>query len=950
MMRSLCFVVFTALVLGACASTDSTTDSAPPAQAQQTPPANLMPIDTNVRIDTLANGLVYYLRRNTEPMNRAELRLVINAGSVLEDDDQLGLAHFLEHMLFNGTERFPEMELVNFLERTGMEFGPDVNAYTSFDETVYMLQIPTDSTEIVENAFQVLEDWASAATLSDEEIDKERGVVVEEWRLSDQNASGRIRDQILPILLADSRYEHRLPIGDTTIIKNAPPETVRRYYNTWYRPDLMAVVAVGDFDIDQYEALIREHFSNLTNPTDATPRPTYDVPVQRDTRIKVATDPEYPIASVQVGFKRQAHPLLTEDDYRRLIVNGSFNSMLNARLNEIERRADAPFLSGGVSDGGFVRPMAMYSLTARVEEDKVLTGLEALLDEVERVRQFGFTATEWEREQRETLRSYRRAYDERENRQSSAFASEYVDFFLEQTATPGIAYEYELVQRLLADITLDEINTRAAALLQPDGRIVIVTMPEKDGLTPPTEAQLAAVLDAVQDKTLTPYEDAVQEEELLADIPAPVEVTSTESIPEIDVEILTLANGVRVAMKPTDFKADEVRFVASSPGGTSLVPDEDYFSASQAASLVSLGGIGAFDRTGLEKHLAGKVVGVAPYISELEEGLQGVASPEDLETLFQLIYLHFTAPRADPEALAVQQNNQRSFLLNRSNTPTAALQDTLIAALYGDHPRRGVPTMADIDALSLETAMSVYQDRFADASDFTFTFVGNFDPAYLTQLAQTYLGTLPSTGRVETWRDVSPDPPAGVIEKIARKGQEDQSIVYLYFSGKGDPSLKNRMTMNALQNVLDIVMREELREERSGIYSPFVNTSFSVVPDSAFSVTIGFGCDPARAEELAGAVFGEIDKLKADGPSDDTVVKAQEQLRRSREESLEQNNFWVGALDYYLTAPYAEPQELLTFNDRVAALTAADLQTAVKEYLRDDQYVQVILYPEAFGE
>jgi zinc protease len=902
-----------------------------------------------VRADTLANGLIYYIRPNTEPANRAELRLVINAGSVQEEEDQRGLAHFLEHMLFNGTEHFPEQELVDFLERTGMRFGPDVNAYTSFDETVYTLQVPTDSADIMATAFDVLRDWAANATLAAEAVDQERGVIIEEWRQREQNAGGRIRDQILPTLLADSRYADRLPIGDTTTIQNAPPERLRSFYETWYRPDLMAVVVVGDVDVDAMEAAIRTHFADLDNPPAPEPRSTYAVPDHAETLYEIATDLEYPIAAVQVAFKRDAEPLRTVDDYRTMLLDRLFRGMLNQRLNEIERQADAPFLSAGLSRGGLVRPLDLVSLGARVQEDSLLTGLQAVLTEAERARRFGFTPTEWDRQRKATLRAYEQAYEERENTPSGRLAGELVSLHLENEAAPGIAYEYDLVQRLLDEITLEEINAQAAALLDTTNRVVIVTMPEKDALPPPTPEALAAVLDAVQDQPLTPYEDAVRDEDLMPTVPSPVPVAARDSIPELGVTTVTLANGVRVVMKPTDFKADEVRFVASSPGGTSLVADSAYYAASQAAALVRLSGVGAFDRTALEKKLAGQVVSVAPYISELEEGLRGSASPEDLTTLFQLIHLYVTAPRADSSALAVQKNNQRSFLRNRSNTPFGVLQDTLISALYGDAPRRQVPTLDQIDDLDLQDAYRIYQNRFADTDDFMFTFVGNFDPDSLTTLAQTYLGTLPTTPRSETWRDVAPEPPSDIVTKTAYKGQENQSIAQVLFTGPIDLDATSSLTMQALEGVLQIIMREELREERSGIYSPFVNASVSRRPDSTYTVAIGFSCDPERAQELIGAVFAEIDTLQTQGPTADLVTKAKEQLRRSREVALEQNGFWVGTLDYYFTMPGEDPLDMLTYDERLATITADDIQAAARRTLLDDRYVQVVLYPESYA-
>ncbi|MFQ5569439.1 MAG: M16 family metallopeptidase [Rhodothermales bacterium] len=944
------------VTLGACAGTEHATESAlssdeapTPAPAASPSDDTHLPLDPNVRIDTLDNGVVYYIRANDEPKNRAELRLALDAGSVLEDDDQQGLAHFVEHMLFNGTRRFQEQDLIDFLERTGMRFGPDINAYTSFDETVYMLEIPTDSAAIVERAFDVLEDWAGYATLSDDEIDKERGVVVEEWR-SGRGAGGRISDQILPVLLAGSHYKDRLPIGDTTTLRHADYETLRRFYRDWYRPDLMAVVAVGDFEVDRMEALIREHFATLPSPGQPRPRPTFDVPGHEETLYKVATDPEYPITQVQVNFKQETRPFRTIDDYRDRIAGSMFNSMLNKRFAEISRRGDAAFLGAGVSRGGFVRPSTFYSIGARVHDDSILVGLEAVLTEAARVRLHGFTETELARQKQETLRAYERAYNERENTNSAAYAGEYVNHFLEDEPAPGIAYEYALIQQLLPEITVEEVNRRVAELLAERNRVVLVTMPEKESLTPPTEAELAAVLDGMQHQSFAPYVDDVTDAPLIAVVPDPAAVTAEREITELGITEITLENGIRVVMKPTDFKDDEVRFTAFSPGGHSLVPDAEFLDASLASALMARSGVGAFDRTALQKKLSGKVVSVSPYIGELEEGLRGSASPEDLETLFQLIHLYVTAPRADTSALVAFQNQQRAFLANRSATPGSALQDTLITALYGNHPRYQIPTVEQIDHIDLQRAYSVYRDRFADMDDFTFIFVGNFEIDALKELARTYLGTLPATPREETWRDVSPDLPTDVVAKTVKKGQEPQSQVVLIFHGPFVYDREHRHRLRSLEGVLDIKLREELREERAGIYSAAVQSSASSIPDSTYQFTIFFGCDPERAEELIEAVFAEIEEVKGDEVLDDYVAKVQEQQRRQRETSLEQNGFWVGTLDFYYSHPNEDLLDVLRYDELIDSLTGDDIRQAARRYFDADRYVKVVLYPEHFGE
>ena len=911
----------------------------------------MLPTDPNVRIGQLENGLTYYIRKNEEPADRAALRLAVNAGSVLETNEQQGLAHFLEHMLFNGTRRFEGQELVDFLERTGMRFGPDVNAYTSFDETVYKLQVPTDTARIFKTAFDVLEDWAAHATLSEEQIDKERGVVIEEWRMRQQNAQGRIMEEILPVMLHGSRYAERLPIGDTSVVKNASYETIRQFYRDWYRPGLMAVVAVGDFDPDSVETLIRERFSDLEAPSDPPLRRSYEVPGHEETLYEVVTDPEYPYAAVEVGFKKKAEPTKTVDDYRDVLAGRMFNDMLNKRFEEITNEAGSPFVSARVYQGSFVRPSEFYGLTAQVQPDSVLTGLEALLTEAKRVRQHGFTQAELARQKKETLRSYRKFYQERQNTQSSTYASEYVASFLEDEPIPGIENEYELAQRLLPEISLEEVNEQAAELLAQENRFVLSYLPEKEGLEPPTEQELAAVIEQVEDKPVAPYQQGeVSDAPLVSDVPVPAEVTSQRTIEEVGVTEITLENGVRVVMKPTDFKEDEVRFTAFSPGGSSLVSDSAYFEASNAATLVARSGVGAFERSELRKRLAGQVVSVAPYISELEEGMRGSASPDDLKTLFQLIHLYFTNPRADSSAFSAWQSELRAQLSNRSLSPQAAFQDSVRAALYGDHPRRQAPTVSMVNNLDFPQAIDIYQERFSDAGDFTFVFVGNFDPDRLRELARTYLGTLPSTPRQESWRDVAPGLPEGVVTKTARRGQDARSLVALFFHGPFTYTQQNRHRLRALESVLNIKLREELREERSGVYNVSVRAQTSNRPDSTYRLQIVFSCAPDRVQELVNAVFSEIEALKENPPSAEYLTKVKEQQRRERETDLESNAFWVSTLDFYYSHPDENVRDVLDYPGLIESLDAEAIQQAARRYLDRDRYAKVVLYPEDFNQ
>lgn len=913
----------------------------------QLDPGDLLPMAPQVRVGRLDNGLTYYVRENSEPANRAELWLIINAGSALEDDDQLGLAHFLEHMLFNGTRRFEGQALIDFFESIGMEFGPDINAYTSFDETVYTIQVPTNSDADIETAFQVLEDWAGYATLSPEEIDKERGVIVEEWRLRDLNASGRIRDQILPTLLGDSRYLARLPIGDMDVVRDAPPEALRRYYETWYRPDLMALVAVGDFQDDQIEARIREHFSTLTVPEDPVQRTAYSLPDHEETRYQVVTDPEQPYTTLDVSVKQPARKVRTVDDYRDLVIRYLFTFTFNRRLDELTRQEDAPFLLAQASTGNLVRPVDVYSVSAQVEDGGVIAGLDAVMTEIERVRRHGFTESEIERAKKDVLRFFEAAYAERENRDSAAHAQEYRDHFLANQASPGIEFELKLVQDLLPGIALEDVNRVAEDLVGQANRTVILIAPEKEDVTLPDEADLASAVEAVQTKAIDPYVDTSAGLSLMEEIPEAAAIVDELAIPELEVTEIELDNGVRVIMKPTDFREEEVVFTAISPGGSSLVSDADFPEAAVVEFVVAQSGIGNLTYPELTRLLSGKRVGVNPSIDELTEGLGGSASTEDLETLFQLIHLYVAEPRVDEAAFTRIQDQLRAALANRDLNPNAALQDALSEALYGDTIRRGTLPLEEVEALDLDKAFEIYQDRFGDASDFTFVFVGSFDVDTLTALAQTYLGSLRGSDREETWVDVAPDPPEGVVERDVFEGLEDRSIVQLVFTGTMDPTPENQLRLALLERVLDILIREDLREERAGIYSAFIGSGVAEEPDQTYTVSIAFSADPERVDELVGAVFAQIEDLRNNGPSAENLVKIKEQESRDFEEALEDNGFWLGLLSEYAFDPEEDVLGVLSYQDRIDAQSVEDIRQAAQELLSPDRFVRVVLYPKA---
>ena len=934
----------TAPVASDSATSDNTALVSQVAQWQLTDP---LPVDPNLRVGKLANGLTYVIRRNGEPAQRAELRLAVNAGSLLEDADQQGLAHLLEHMMFNGTQRFPKQALVDYLESIGMQFGADVNAYTSFDETVYMLQVPTDQPKIVGKAFDILEDWAGHATLDPVEIDKERGVVVEEWRLRDKGAQGRIVNQWYPFVLAGSQYAQRLPIGQMEVVRNAPAEALQRFYQRWYRPELMTVVAVGDFDLDQVEGLIKEHFDRLPTSQQPTTRPDFAVPPSTQDRILTITDPEYPYALVDLTYHQAAKAEVTVGDFHDQLLIDLANQMLNARYDEISRQQNAPFVGAVSYQNTLVRPVQENGVQAQVEENKILTGTLALVTELERVRRYGFTETELIRAKATLLRGYEQQYAEREKSDSGSYAGAYVDAFLTQAATPGIAIRYALAQRFLPAIQLAEVNQQATTLLQNQSRYLLVVAPEKKELTLPSEAELAAVLTQVQAAQIEPYVDQVAAAQLMTTLPAPVAIISETTDSQLGITQFTLANGVQVILKPTDFKADEVLLRAVSPGGSSLVADADFREADNISTIVTNSGVGDFDYNGLTRLLNGKVVNLSPYIDQLNEGFQGSSSTKDLETLLQLLYLYVTKPRADKSAFTTFQDQMRTALENRSLSVDAAFGDAITHARYGDSIRYRPLTLAEVDGFDLQRAVEIYHERFADTSDFTFVFVGNFDVDALKKLTQIYLGNLPAGTRHENWKDVKPNPPPGQIEQTIYKGQDEQSRSFLLFTGTIDPTPRNRLLLRLLQDVLDIRLRNDLREERSGTYSPGVSANIAKNPDQSYGFYVTFGSDPKRVEELIKATWGDIADVKAQGPHADEFEKVTEQARRSHEKALRENQYWLTQLGDHAADPAEPLDNLLSFDETLASIQPADIQQAATDYLPIDRYIKVIQLPEA---
>ena len=898
--------------------------------------------------------MAYYVRHNEEPRNRAQLSLVLKVGSALEEEDQRGLAHFVEHMAFNGTERFEKQQIIEYLESIGSTLGAHVNAGTSYDYTLYWLEFPTDDPDILETAFQILSDWAYAVSFAPEEVELERGVILEEWRLG-QGFDSRLDAQLFPAIFGSSRYSDRSPIGLTEVIETAPVERLRDFYESWYRPDLMAVVAVGDFDTEEIEAKVKQHFApppegealqERAAVAPSTDRPLFDIPYHDEPRVVVFTDPEAP--GTQVSLYRKVLAGIGQDlaGFRRFVAESLAFMMLNARLFERAQVADAPYLWAGGDRFGFVGPADILGFSAWVQQGGVERGFEAVLEEMQRARQHGFTDGELAREKVTLLSSVESVYKERDQRESPDLVQEYVDHFLDETPSPGIEAEWELYQELLPQISLSEIDEIAASWTELANTVLLVFRPGEPDADADGElaTALQTQLESADTLEVEPYVEDFDDVPLLATLPTPGSITGEEAIESIDAIRWTLSNGITVIAKQTDFRNDEVRFSAHSPGGHSLVADADHVSAQYAATLVDGSGAGLHDSVTLDKLLAGKRVSVSPYIDELFEGFRGNASPDDLETLFQLITLYATAPRLDPAYFERYESSRRSLAETRASQPDAVLYDTANTVLAQSHFRRRTLSLELLEELSLERAEAVYADRFADLGDATFVFVGAFDWEDLRSLTATYLASLPTGGRAEQWRDVGIDPPAGLEDHVVRIGIEPRSTTILVYAGDMEWSGQEALTLGAVGEMLQIRLRERVREQLGGTYSIGVNARARFLPDPEYQVSIIFGSDPARAEELFGEVLKELDWLREGGEQKylDTV---KELLSTPREEQLRDNGFWLNQIRTAMQRgkPF---EEIFGFDEWLEALTLEQVADAARRYLTEDRYVKVVLLPE----
>ena len=915
------------------------------AQQPQMPP---IPTDPNVRIGKLENGLTYYIRHNELPENRADFYIAQKVGSILEEENQRGLAHFLEHMCFNGTTNFPGKGIIDWLETIGVKFGENLNAYTSVEETVYNIDnVPVIRDGIVDSCLLILHDWANDLTLAEAEIDNERGVIHEEWRTR-QGAMMRMYEQSLPKAMEGSKYGHRLPIGTIEVIDNFPYQALRDYYEAWYRPDQQGIIVVGDVDVDKVEAKIKELFSPIQMPANAPERKYEPVPDNKEPIITIAKDKEQPSTMIYIWHKHPATPNEAKGNIGYLVQNYLFSmieSMLNARLEELRQSANPPFIAAAAEEADFLlaKTTKAFAGLAISKEDGIPTAISTLVREIERARKFGFTASEYSRAKADYLRNLESAYNERENKENEEYVQEYVDNFLYNEPIPGIETEYAIMNQLAPSIPVEAINSILPQLITDENIVVNIFGPDKEGMVYPTEAEILKILQDTKAEEITAYVDKVSDEPLLKEAPKAGKIVKTEEGP-FGSTALTLSNGVRVVVKNTDFKADEIRMTAFSPGGTSMFDTKEAIQLRMLNSVAGLGGLGNFSNVDLEKVLAGKKASISTSVTILTEKVNGYCSPKDLETLMQLVYLSFTAPRMDDAAFESFKTRTKASMLNAETNPMTAFSDTLNLALYGNHPMANRIKADMIDQIDYNRIMEMYKDRFKEAGDFTFLFVGNINLEEAKPLIETYLGGLPTINRKENFKDINLEIRKGNYKKVFEKQLETpKATVISVISGNCEYNLKNILLMSILSQTMDMVYTETIREKEGATYGVSTAGQVSRYPKDEAVFQINFDTDPAKREKMEQLVMAELQKVAQEGPRPEHLTKVKEFLLKKHLENMKENGYWLNQLNQYY---WYNIDMDSNYEKVVNEITVEDVKNFTKALLDQGNIIEVTMTAE----
>lgn len=915
----------------------------------QMPP---IPVDKDVRIGHLDNGLTYYIRHNALPEHRVEFHIAQKVGSILEEPQQRGLAHFLEHMAFNGTKNFPGDEkglgIVQWCETKGIKFGVNLNAYTSVDQTVYRISnVPTDDQSVVDSCLLILHDWSNAVLLSDKEIDKERGVIHEEWR-SRNSGIMRLYTEAQAVMYPGDKYADCMPIGSIDVIDNFPYQAIRDYYAKWYRPDLQGIIIVGDIDVDQMEAKIKSVFADVKKPVNPAKRVYYPVADNQEPLVYIGKDKEIDDPTIEIYFKQDPTPDSIKGNMAYLLQQYMLSmttSMLNSRLNELRQSANPPFIYAGCYYGNYflAQTKDAFTLSISSKAEGINEALKAGLTELERVRRYGFTESEYERARANYLQRLESAYNEREKTKNDSYVNEYINHFLMAEPIPGIEFEYTTMNQIAPNIPVMAINQaiQQGGLLPDNNQVVFIAAPEKEGIVCPTKEEVVAQLKGMKDLKVEAYVDKVSNEPLMKEAPKGGKIVSENTNAIYGTTELTLSNGVKVYIKKTDFKADEIQMKGVSLGGTSLFPDNDKLEMSYLNSVIQAGGLGNFSKVDLTKMLAGKKVSVNAAVGANTEGITGSCSPKDFETMMQLTYLSFTAPRKDMDAFASLKSRIKAQLESAESNPLSSINDTIQKMMYGYHPRYFSMKPEMVDQINYDRIIEMYKDRFADASDFRFFLVGNVDIEKVKPLIEQYLGALPSTGRKETFRDNHMDIAKGMLENTyAKEQQTPMATVFMLYSGKCKYDLKDNLLMSFLTQALDMVYTEEVREKEGGTYGVSSYGQLSKHPNEKFMLQIVYQTDPAKKDHLNGIIDAQMKKMASEGPTEEHLQKIKEYMLKKYKDNQKENGYWLNNLDEYF---YTGVDYTQGYEEAINSITVKDVQKFAADLVNQGNKITVVM-------
>jgi len=910
-----------------------------------------VPFDPNVRRGKLENGLTYYIRHNEKPAQRANFYIAQKVGSILEEENQRGLAHFLEHMAFNGLEHFPKKAMLDYMEHNGVKFGTNVNAWTSFEQTVYMLNnVPTTNPGLVDTCLLVLHDWSSFISLEDDEIENERGVILEEMRQG-LDAQTRIYNKILPVIYPNSPYGVPMPIiGTEEVVANFDHQFLRDYYEKWYRPDLQGIIIIGDIDVNEIENRLKEMFADIPAPIDPAERVHFPVADNKEPIVAIATDVEETNYQLSVFYKHDVVPDEEKNDIQywlKTYIDNLVSTMYNNRMEELTQKANPPFIFGYGYYGTFLvsdTKDAWTSMAYAKDKDGIDEAMNAIIAENKRMQQYGFTASEFERAKADLMKRIENQYDERDKQETQRYFYPILSHFLTNEPLMGIENEYMLLSQILPNLPVEAINEYAKSeLISEDNIVIMLTGPEKEGEAMPTEEELLAMFAEANKVEVEPYVETVSNEPLIATMPVKGAIVEKKHDDIFDATVLTLKNGVKVIYKPTTFKDDEILMSAYSFGGYSVMDQSDPYTLQEINELATIGGVGNFSAIDLPKILAGKKASVHPSIGNITENMSGNCSARDLETMLQLTYLYFTSPRSDEDAFQSYITRTKSMVANIESDPSTAFRDNLMFALYDDHPLVKRMRAEDYDKVDYAKGLKLFADRFKDANNFVFTFVGNIDPETFEPMIEQYIGALKTKKNDETWTDNVPLITDKDVNCHYNKAMENPKVTcYMVYNGDMEFTRKNQLTLQSLNDVMDIVYTEKIREDEGGTYGVGVNANLNKYPKQTFLFLIGFETNKEMYEKLMGIAVAELQNVANNGPRPEDLKKVKEYLVKKHAEDLESNRYWMNCIQTYDQYGYDPMQNYV---DIINSITAEDVANMAKAVLKGYKK-EVVQIPE----